>query len=563
MLSERWNWLDDAEFRKVFGFEDRAKYFDSDILKAIRYGCERVDLESGGAITQILGKDNFPGKLTKLQSETVKEAVGWCANHMVRQGLEWLRGSQSVSLGAINTGQTNPEEPDYFLPPKAGLRNKLVQVGLLKFIQTANIPTKDNYGFDEWKEETDRINNYATRDFLKMAYLAKKGQNSLVSKDKTVTVRPSGGLYDGIDLSIEDLLMHRITYENGLSLRSEIDEKDGSLRFRLGFLSFPGGGDGIPLGKIEEWIRKAVKELGEELDEKIQSKFKELDQWGEDFTELVNKRLEELKKWQDKVREENDKWQKKTKKELLEELIEAFKGKIEGRLKEFKDELDKEVADFEEETDKKVGEANKTSKHAEEIATSVRKDADEGKFDGKPGPKGDRGSQGSRGASGSDGVMSWNDHEEYRGRLGYRAEGYSGEILHSAQLHFSRLSPQRLSWYAIYNAEVDTDDEYYHVMSLAAHRRDNLKEFKEYGLIDYEEGKRKKPEKSEDYDKLTEEEKKEIEPKVTKSYFKELKADYETFKPKVLKEVEELKAQNQELLTKLNHIMLELKKGES
>jgi hypothetical protein len=39
-------------------------------------------------------------------------------------------------LGQISTGQTNPEEPDYFLP---FLYKKLVGVGLVKFIQAGNI----------------------------------------------------------------------------------------------------------------------------------------------------------------------------------------------------------------------------------------------------------------------------------------------------------------------------------------------------------------------------------------------------------------------------------------
>jgi len=56
-------------------------------------------------------------------------------------------------------------------------------------------------------------------------------------------------------------------------------------------------------------------------------------------------------------------------------------------------------------------------------------------------------------------------------------------------------------------------------MSYLAHKAHNLKEFKEYGIIDYVEGKRKKPEDPKEYDKLTEEEKKEIEPRVVTNYF--------------------------------------------
>ena len=58
-----------------FGLEDLTTYKDSDVFKAIRYGCERVDLESGGTITGILADKDFPHGLTKQQKEAVKEAV--------------------------------------------------------------------------------------------------------------------------------------------------------------------------------------------------------------------------------------------------------------------------------------------------------------------------------------------------------------------------------------------------------------------------------------------------------------------------------------------------------
>lgn len=56
--------------------------------KAVRYGCERVDLESGGTISKILAGNAFPYGLSKDQEDTVKEAVGWCANHMLCNGLD-------------------------------------------------------------------------------------------------------------------------------------------------------------------------------------------------------------------------------------------------------------------------------------------------------------------------------------------------------------------------------------------------------------------------------------------------------------------------------------------
>lgn len=36
---------------------------------------------------------------------------------------------------------------------------------------------------------------------MKKAYIAKKGQNSLTSKDKSIDIKPNGGLYDGVDIS--------------------------------------------------------------------------------------------------------------------------------------------------------------------------------------------------------------------------------------------------------------------------------------------------------------------------------------------------------------------------
>lgn len=74
-------------------------------------------------------------------------------------------------MGNINVGQTNPDEPDYFPP---FLRNKLVQVGLIKFIHTGNVSQDRNNDWNEWKDETDSINQYASLDFLNKATLQRK-----------------------------------------------------------------------------------------------------------------------------------------------------------------------------------------------------------------------------------------------------------------------------------------------------------------------------------------------------------------------------------------------------
>jgi len=177
-------------FREAFNYQDRTRYSDLDIKKALRYGAERVNLESGGTISGILDGKEFPHGLTREQENTVKEAVGWCANHMLKQGQEWLRGSYSISMGQMSTSQTNESEPDYF---PQWIKAMLVQAGLIKNIQTGSIPTEQSYDdFNDWAQKVEATNQLASRDFLAKAYIAKKGKNSLVSKDGTITIRPSG-----------------------------------------------------------------------------------------------------------------------------------------------------------------------------------------------------------------------------------------------------------------------------------------------------------------------------------------------------------------------------------
>ena len=114
----------------------------------------RVDVECGGSISAILDDKKFPGNLTQNQADTVLEASSWSANHALKQGLEWLRGSTRINIGQISTGQTNPEEPDYFLP---FLYKKLVGAGLVKFVLAGNIKeeSEDCDPMFTWKD-TDR-----------------------------------------------------------------------------------------------------------------------------------------------------------------------------------------------------------------------------------------------------------------------------------------------------------------------------------------------------------------------------------------------------------------------
>ena len=106
-------------------------------------------------------------------------------------------------MGQISTGQTNPDEPDYFPP---FLRQKLLQVNLIAFFHTSNLKETREEDFNSWKHRTDNINNIPSLDFLNKAYISKKGQNRLVSKETSVEIKPSGGLYDGVDLSVKKFI---------------------------------------------------------------------------------------------------------------------------------------------------------------------------------------------------------------------------------------------------------------------------------------------------------------------------------------------------------------------
>lgn len=122
-LFTRWTWITEAEFRTTFGYPPEDKTYPSyKVLSAIRYGCERVDVECGGIITQTIGDKEFPYGLTKLQANVALEAAAWCANQFLTRGGNWDRGSGSINRGQTSASQSNPDEPDYFPP---FLRDKL------------------------------------------------------------------------------------------------------------------------------------------------------------------------------------------------------------------------------------------------------------------------------------------------------------------------------------------------------------------------------------------------------------------------------------------------------
>jgi len=53
MLFDRWNLITIEELRSSFGLYDLTSYEKAAV--AVRYGCERVNLESRGLIMELLG----------------------------------------------------------------------------------------------------------------------------------------------------------------------------------------------------------------------------------------------------------------------------------------------------------------------------------------------------------------------------------------------------------------------------------------------------------------------------------------------------------------------------
>lgn len=72
-------------------------------------------------------------KLEKRQQHLVKQAVVFYTDHFLTYGMDWLRGSSSISLGMASVSQTQPTEPDYIPIPvldclaTADLYNKVLQ----------------------------------------------------------------------------------------------------------------------------------------------------------------------------------------------------------------------------------------------------------------------------------------------------------------------------------------------------------------------------------------------------------------------------------------------------
>lgn len=72
-------------------------------------------------------------------------------------------------------------------------------VGLIQFIYAGNIPLErgDSDPFGD-----DPSFSPISQDFLKKAYIAKRGSNSLSSNNDSIEIKLVGGIYGGVDLGV-------------------------------------------------------------------------------------------------------------------------------------------------------------------------------------------------------------------------------------------------------------------------------------------------------------------------------------------------------------------------
>jgi hypothetical protein len=173
----------------------------------------------------------------------------------------------------------------------------------VKFTTTGTIPQSREFNdYNDWAREVDSINKLADRDFIAKAYLSKRGKGAPVSKDGTISVKQMG-LYEGVDLSIRELLLERVTYK-GLRMMEETKE-DGKSYFTLSTL---GTGDSdIPHEELRRWF-----------DEYVQKEL--LPKW-----DLLTKKLEDERGSTEPVREDGLTEQIKRLEDELDKLVGSFR----------------------------------------------------------------------------------------------------------------------------------------------------------------------------------------------------------------------------------------------
>lgn len=282
MLFDRWDWIKIDEFRQHFGYYNEEVYEEWKVKKALRYGCERVNLECDNILDDIIADKGFPHGLTKKQEITVLEAAAWCANHMLKQGQEWLKGSGSISMGQVNLGQTNPDKPDYFLP---FLRVKLAQTGLYNKILSSNIAEEKDYQDPMfWFKGKDEEFYPATIDYVNRDFIAKRGHGRLKSKDSSVKIEieADGEFYGGVNLSVNSENLDKKVEE--ANERSK-EAKDIAL-------------DASEIAEEAMQKSEATEKKEEEFEEKMKKEFNDHkhheDEDMGDFKERINKKVEEI-----------------------------------------------------------------------------------------------------------------------------------------------------------------------------------------------------------------------------------------------------------------------------
>ena len=104
--------------------EDDEGVFTADLItKAISWASFRINKISSNLINKYIVdySKNPPtidwNKIEAYQERAVKQATVFYTDHFLTYGMDWLRGSSSISLGMASVSQSQPTEPDYVPQP--------------------------------------------------------------------------------------------------------------------------------------------------------------------------------------------------------------------------------------------------------------------------------------------------------------------------------------------------------------------------------------------------------------------------------------------------------------
>lgn len=121
-------YLNNTNFNYSNQAQESTGVFTEDLInKALVWASFRINALSSNLLTILIvdwstADDTTPpsvdySKIEKRQEMLVKQAVVFYTDHFLTYGMEWLRGSSSISLGMASVSQSQPTEPDYVPQP--------------------------------------------------------------------------------------------------------------------------------------------------------------------------------------------------------------------------------------------------------------------------------------------------------------------------------------------------------------------------------------------------------------------------------------------------------------